>query len=157
MTYHDIDRIVARHFNVTVCELRSKSLKERIVLARDASMLLCHEILKASSNRLCRWYDKRSHSTTLRALKVAGNMRDTDKLYRARIVAADQDCREFFTRWPDRKQRFNLHYRVRAKGMILNTKTKTVSITEDQARILEDGQLKKLLIKHNYAIQYSIL
>ena len=157
MNFKDVNRIVARAFGINEQKIMSPIKKKDTILARSAAMLITHEVLRASSYRLCHYYKKKSHSTTLHAMTLARNMIDTDKTYRNNYYQALQKCIDFREKWPDRKQRFNLHYRVRAKGMILDTKTKTVSVTQEQARILEDSQLKILLQKHKYAIQFSIL
>ena len=157
MTYHDIDRIVARHFGVTVQEIHQDRKPDRIIYARSAAMYLCNRILKTSSKRLCKFYDKASHSTTLNALKTARDLMFSDPAYREKLLKSENECLEFQKAWPLLKQRYNLHYRVRSKGLVLDSKSKTVSITEDQIRILEHTQMQKLLHKHNYSIQFAIL
>jgi len=158
MNHHDIDRIVARYYKVKPAKIHSHSQQDHIILARAAAIRLNHDLLKYSFNRLCRLYDRKSHNTAGNAYRNACNMYDTDKNYRLLYDQAHADALKFLMSWGPKKQRYNLHYRLREKEIRLETKSKTVSITSDQEQLITgSGQLRKLLHKHNYSVQYAIL
>jgi hypothetical protein len=158
MKYQDTDRIIARNFGVKAKVLHSHSQVDHILLARAAAIKINHDLLKYSFNRLCRLYDRKSHNTAGNAYRNACNMYDTDKRFRAMYDQAHQEAIKFSQNWIPRKQRYNLHYRLREKEIRLETKSRVVSITADQETLISGSrQLKKLLKTHNYSVQYAIL
>ena len=158
MNYNDIDRIVARTFKIKVSTIHSNSHKVEVIFARAAAIKLSHDLLKYSFNRLSKVYNKRSHNTAGNAYRVAGNMYDTDPEFRALFDQARNKAKAFLDGWKPRKQRYNLHYRLREKEISVDNKSRTVSISPDQEHLISrSGQLAKLLKQHNYSVQYSIL
>ena len=158
MNYHDVHRIVARCFGLKVKELMSHSQSDQIIKVRSAAIRINHDLLKYSFNRLKRIYGKRSHNTIGNAYRNSCDLYDTDKLYRDLYDKAHAEAVIFLHSWKPRKQRYNLHYRLREKNLPVDSKHRTVSINpEQESLITASGQLKKLLKQHNYSVQYSII
>jgi len=158
MKYHDVHRIVARSFGMKVKELMSHSQSDQIIKVRSAAIRINHDLLKYSFNRLKRIYGKRSHNTIGNAYRNSCDLYDTDKQYRDLYDKAHAEALVFMNSWAPRKQRYNLHYRLREKNMPVDCKHRTVSINPDQESLITgSGQLRKLLKQHNYSVQYSIL
>lgn len=159
MTHLDINLIVARHFGTTPDELMY-SQKYTGSYPRCAAMLICHEVLKASTLKLRTWYHKNQHTTPMRALRVAHNRIDTDKCFRRLYKASLLEVQTAYNLEIEKKtikQIYNLNHRVREKGIVVRTRSRTLSCTEEQLNDVKDNQLKKLLDNHHYAIQLSIL
>ena len=156
ITPREIDRITARVFGITSKQLRSLSMKRKITDARGVAMFMCNKYIHASSNDLCRIYGKKSHSTTLNSLSRVNGHIDTDKIFRNKIDEIHKLISESIPHRKEIKQIYNLHYRIRQKGLTVDSKKRTVSLPPDEERKIEIGQLKKLLSQHNYIIQYSI-
>lgn len=157
MTHKDIDLIICRHFRTTISAIHSTSHAEKSTFPRCAAMLICREVLGYKYARIQASYDKQSHSTINNALKTARNMIDTSAEFREKYKHAHDEAIYLLPLLKNHKQRYNLHYRLRQKKVKVNTKSKTVSILPDQEAIIRELQLSRLLSKHNYSIQYSIL
>ncbi|MEX2174498.1 MAG: helix-turn-helix domain-containing protein [Pirellulaceae bacterium] len=71
---------VARHFEITVTELKGKSRQRRIAEARGLAMTLCRELTGASYAQIGRHFGNRDHTTVLHACKKvkAAAARDDD-------------------------------------------------------------------------------
>lgn len=156
MNHTYIDRIIARHFGIKE-NLHSRDKKTASIKARHAAMLLCSQVLGYSLHRIRRAYGRKSHSGIHHNLKVASNLYDTDRAFRAQYDAARAEAEAQLRAWKPTKQRYNLHYRLRQKGIQVNTKERMISIETNQESLIADaGQLRSLLEKHNYSIQYAI-
>jgi hypothetical protein len=157
MTYLEINDIVARHFGINTGEL----MTVRFCDARSAANLICVEVLKASTIKLAKWYGKNQHTTPMRAVRSARNLVETDKVFRLIYKAALMEVQYTYNAEISKKtikQIYNLNHRVREKGIIVRTRSRTLSISADHLDdISADSQLKKLLDKHHYAIQLSII
>ena len=156
MTYLDINTIVARHFLTTT----DKLMQARISDARSAANLICHEVLNASTIKLASWYNKRQHTTPMRAMRTAKGLIETNTTFRLLYKAASMEVQAAYNAEIEKKhikQIYNLNYRVRQKGMSVRTSSRTLSINADQLNEIEGTQLKKLLNKHHYVIQLSII
>ena len=159
MIYEDINTIVARHFDTTPY-LLMHSFKEHDCDARAAAFLICHLVLDASTLKLARWYGKRQHTTPMRAMRTAGNLVDTNKEFRSKYKASLFEVQATINAETEKKvikQIYNLNHRVRKKGIVVCTRSRTLSITEAQLKDINDPQLTKLLTNHHYTIQLSIL
>lgn len=157
MTYLDINNIVARHFNTTP----EKLMTARMCDARSAACLICHEVLKASTIKLAIWYNKHQHTTPMRAIRTARALIDTNITFRILYKAALMEVQIEYNAEAEKKeikQVYNLNYRVREKGIVVRTKSRTLSVNEEKFRDIQDDiQLNKLLDKHHYVIQLSIV
>jgi hypothetical protein len=157
MTHTDINRIIYKHFGIFK-HLNSYSLKQIAVNARFAAMLLCNEELGYSLHRIRRAYNRKSHSGVHHAITTCRNLCETDKAYRAKVEASRADVLRMKIELKHRKQRYNLHYRLRQKGIIVNTSDRMISLKPDQESLITTGNQPQRLIKqHNYLIQYTLL
>jgi len=59
--------VVAKHFQVTVAELKSKSRRKHVVEARSTAMYLCRTLTEASLAEIGRHFGSRDHTTVLHA------------------------------------------------------------------------------------------
>jgi hypothetical protein len=158
MNNRDIDRIVSRNFGVSVKLIHSSSHEEKIVIARAAAISLCRRYLNYRFTKLSKVYHKRSHNTSRDAVRNALNLIDTDKAFAYRYGVAAAQVEYAMDEWKTRKQKYNLHYRLRQKDIPVEPKNQTISIRADQEQLITKSiQLKKLLKTHNYSIQYSIV
>lgn len=157
MTPRDVNRVVARHFRISYEMIMKGNDKKRSVPARAAAMLLCRDLLKLSSLKQRKVYGKNAWSTILHNWKLASDLTETDPRYRKHLEDARNELMALQQRQRDRKQEYNLHFRVRKKGIRVQAKDRTIICTEEQAAGLSDRQTMKLIRKHKYAIQLSLL
>jgi len=158
MNYHDVDRLVARNFKIKVHLIHSSSHEKHIILARAAAIKINRDLLRLSFVKLSKIYNKRSHNTSSHSYKVANDSIDTDKDFRAKYTKALEEAMTFKATWKPRKQKYNLHYRLREKEIQVETKSRTISIRPDQEKLITgSSQLKKIIKSHNYQVQYSII
>jgi hypothetical protein len=152
-----IDRIVSQITGVSVELIHTDGGPREVCDARNLAMLKCKQFAGMGSVKLRKYYGKDSHTTILSDLKSARNQIETNT--GARLYAADVDCRVelLMKKRLEKKQCYNLHYRIRQKGLLLDMKSKTVSIHPDRRLELEKGQLMKLIKQHGYSVQYSII
>lgn len=159
MNHSDINRIVAEQFNTTPEELMN-ARGYAGSYPRCAAMLICHELLHASTLKLKEWYGKRQHTTPLRALITARNRIQCDKDFRIRYNAALLLVKALQTQENDKKQSkkvYNLNHRVKQKGFNASTRSHTIQCTADKLDQLNGKQLGKLLNDHHYVIQLQLL
>ncbi len=158
MNHHDINRITARHWKTRVQEINRKTRINQVLFPRLAAMLLCRQVLNMTLHQIRRAYSKKAVSTIYQVLQSACNLYDTDKHFRSRYDAAKAEAIRLLPVFRSRRQRYNLHYRIRQKEFVVNNKHKAISITQEQEHdLIEDPQLRRLLKEHNYSVQYSIL
>jgi len=158
MNSRDIDRIVSKNFGISTKLIHSSSHEDKIVMARAAAISLCRKYLGYPFTRLSKIYHKRSHNTSRDAVRNVENLIATNKAFAHRYGIACAQVEYAMDEWKTRKQRYNLHYRLRQKNIPVEPKNQTISISPDQEKlILNSRQLKKLLKQHNYSIQYSIV
>ena len=67
LTVSQITRTVARHFGVSVKELRSSSRQSALALPRQCAMLLCRERTESSLTAIGKYFAGRNHTTVLHA------------------------------------------------------------------------------------------
>lgn len=158
MNHTDINRIVARHWGIRSRDINLPTRKNEILFPRLAAMLLCRRLLKMTMHQIRKAYAKRAVSTIHQVLDSASNLYDTHKQFRTRFDATHAEAIELMPEFRERRQRYNLHYRIRQKKFRVTTPSKTISITHSQEQDLnQDPQLRRLLKEHNYSVQYSIL
>lgn len=158
MNSRDIDRIVSKNFGVSTKLIHSASHEDRIVMARAAAIALCRKYLSYPFTRLSKIYQKRSHNTSRDAVRNVENLIATNKAFAHRYQIACAQVEYALDEWKTRKQRYNLHYRLRQKDIPVEPKNQTISIRPDQeVMITKSTQLKRLLKQHNYSIQFSIV
>jgi hypothetical protein len=158
MNHQDINRIVSRHFGIRSRDINLPTRKDEILFPRLAAMLLCRQVLKMTLHQIRKAYGKRAVSTIHGALASAGNIYGSRKQFRIRFDAAHAEAITLLPEFRERRQRYNLHYRIRQKKFRVTTPHKTISITHSQEQDLnQDPQLRRLLKEHNYSVQYAIL
>lgn len=159
MTHKEINTIIARHFGTTP-ELLMHSMKDVDSNARIFAYLICHEVLGTSSNRLAKLYGKHQHTTPMRGIHTAKGLAETNQTLRKMYKAALLEVQSAYQAEIEKKtikQIYNLNHRVREKGISVRTRSRTLSISENDLSGIQDTQLKKLLDKHHYAIQFTII
>jgi hypothetical protein len=117
-------------------------------------------VLGTSSNRLAKLYGKNQHTTPMRGLVTAKGLVETNKTLRLMYKSAMHEVQSAYNAEIEKKtikQIYNLNHRVREKGISVRTRSRTLSISENDLIDIKDTQLKKLLDKHHYAIQFTII
>ena len=66
---NDIQKQSAKHYNITVSDLSSKSRKQHMVLARQMAIFIAHELTTLSLTNIGKHFGNRDHSTVLHAIK----------------------------------------------------------------------------------------
>ena len=157
MNHTYINRIVFKHFGIKE-NLNTYTRLTIAVKARFAAMLLCKEELGYTLMKIKKAYNRKSHSSVHNAIVTAHNLIDTDPQYNANVSAARAEVKRTIIEFRKAKQRYNLHYRLRQKGIKVDSQERLISIETNQENLIADAQqLRSLLEKHNYLIQYSIL
>lgn len=80
-----IQKSVAEHFKVTVDEMKDKTRKKEIVVARQTAMYFAKHHTNLSLKAIGYHFGKRDHTTVLHAIESVNNMIDTDKDFKAAI------------------------------------------------------------------------
>ncbi|HEX8547422.1 MAG TPA: chromosomal replication initiator protein DnaA [Cytophagaceae bacterium] len=78
-----IQKYVADYFNVTVENLKAKTRKREIVVARQVSMYFAKEYTNLSLKSIGYCFGNRDHSTVIHALTSVNDMMDTDRKFNA--------------------------------------------------------------------------
>jgi len=76
-----INTVVAKIFNVSTEDMKSKTRKREICDARQAAMFFYKEYTKLSLEKIGRNFGNRDHSTVIHAIEAVNNLLDTDKSY----------------------------------------------------------------------------
>jgi len=156
LTMIQINKIVAKEFNITPQRIMGISTRQQVATPRNVAMLMCQRYLGWSSLVIQYYFKKKSHTTILSNLKRAKNLIDTDKSLNLKVQAIEKELSEKIESNRIDKQRYNLHHRLREKELRVNTQHKTVSLSPDEEEKIKSGQLLKLLQTHHYSVQYSI-
>ena len=85
ITTGEIQRVVARHYSLTVSQLVSRSNSPRIVVPRQIAMYLCMELTKSSLPRTGRAFGGRHHTTVLHAVRKISRLIKKDPLLHSTI------------------------------------------------------------------------
>lgn len=81
-----IQKLVAEHFEVTVDEMKDKTRKKEIVVARQTAMYFAKNHTNLSLKAIGYHFGKRDHTTVLHAIESVNNMIDTDKEFKVTIA-----------------------------------------------------------------------
>ncbi|HNX87731.1 MAG TPA: helix-turn-helix domain-containing protein [Paludibacteraceae bacterium] len=157
MTHYDIDKIVARRFGITVRRLTTGTDRRKATIARAMAVMLCYDVLKLSTLKLKKIYGKQAHSTIIENIQTARNLAETNRGYRTILDACRHEIEMKSSRSKIRKQCYNLHYRIREKGIRIDSKQKTISVTEGEMIKISDRQTRRLIDRYHYSIQLSLL
>ena len=85
ITIGEIQRVVARHYSLTVSQLVSRTRSPRIVVPRQIAMYLCRKLTKASLPQTGRAFGKMDHSTVHHAVRKISRLLEDDPQLRSTI------------------------------------------------------------------------
>ena len=88
----DIASLTARHFGLRLSDLRSKSRRRPVVVARDVAIYLCRQLARESLTRIGEFFGGRDHTTVMHACRKAEELLEADPAARQ---AVDQLQRKF--------------------------------------------------------------
>jgi chromosomal replication initiator protein len=80
-----IANYTARHFTLTVTELKSASRRQAIVQARDVAMFLARQLTSKSLDEIGRFFGGRDHTTVLHGCRKTEQMIKTDQAIRQAV------------------------------------------------------------------------
>lgn len=80
-----IQEVIARHFNLELDALRSKSRKRHIVQARHIAMYCSKHFTGASLTNIGEHFGKRDHSTVIHACRTVEDLMDTDQQFKKQV------------------------------------------------------------------------
>jgi chromosomal replication initiator protein len=90
---HDITDAVSQVFGVTERELRSKSRKAEVVMARQVAMYLCRKILGSPLKKIGLYFGGRDHSTVIHSLEKVDKFVEEDVDLREKIEKIEKMLR----------------------------------------------------------------
>ena len=81
ITIDIITKAVASYFKLTLGDIKGKSRKKEVALARHIAMFMSHKILKKTLEEIGEYFENRDHSTVIHGIKKVQNMsKDNAKL-----------------------------------------------------------------------------
>ena len=87
VSVESIKQLVARHFNLPVEKLHSKTRLREVVVARQLSMYLAKTYTNNSLKSIGDSFGGRDHSTVIHSLKAVQDLMDTDLLFKDNVTA----------------------------------------------------------------------
>ena len=78
VSIESITKTVASYFKITLGDIKGKSRKKEVALARHISMFMSHKILKKTLEEIGEFFDNRDHSTVIHGIKKIQNLMRTD-------------------------------------------------------------------------------
>lgn len=69
LSIDDITKTVASYFKLTLGDIKGKSRKKEVALARHIAMYMGHKILKKTLEEIGEYFDNRDHSTVIHGIK----------------------------------------------------------------------------------------
>jgi len=78
-----IQKFVSEYFAVTIDQMKDKTRKREIVIARQVAMYFAKEYTNMSLKSIGNHFGGRDHSTVIHALTSVSDLMDTDKKFRA--------------------------------------------------------------------------
>jgi chromosomal replication initiator protein len=85
ITLDFIQKVVAEHFDVSQDEMRDKTRKRNIVMARQLSMFLAKNLTNQSLKVIGEYFGGRDHSTVIHSCKAVQDMLDTDPAFQGKV------------------------------------------------------------------------
>ncbi len=82
LTMRHIVMAVARHFHVTMADLKGQSRRQHLVHARGIAMVLCRQLTGCSYNDIGDFFSSRDHSTVLHACRKTEGVLEQDSALR---------------------------------------------------------------------------
>ena len=78
LTIETITKTVAAYFKLTLGDIKGKSRKKEVALARHIAMFMSHKILKKTLEEIGEYFDNRDHSTVIHGIKKVQNLSKDD-------------------------------------------------------------------------------
>ncbi|MEM7174002.1 MAG: chromosomal replication initiator protein DnaA [Bacteroidota bacterium] len=85
ITPHYLQELVADHYNVTLPQLKSKSRKREIVIARHVAMYLIKEHTNLSHKTVGQQFGGKDHTTVIYAQKAINSLLETDHYFKTQF------------------------------------------------------------------------
>jgi chromosomal replication initiator protein len=81
ITVESITKAVASHFKLALGDIKGKTRKKEVALARHMAMYMSHKILKKTLEEIGEYFDNRDHSTVIHGIKKIQNLiKDDSKI-----------------------------------------------------------------------------
>ena len=81
LTIDSIAKTVSNYYKMTLGDIKGKSRKKEVALARHIAMYMCHKILKKTLEEIGEFFDNRDHSTVIHGIKKIQNLlKDNSKI-----------------------------------------------------------------------------
>lgn len=81
ITIESITKAVSAHYKIPLGDIRGKTRKKEVALARHISMFMIHKILKKTLEEIGEFFENRDHSTVIHGIKKIQNLvKDDSKL-----------------------------------------------------------------------------
>lgn len=74
LTIESISKNVANYYKITLGDIKGKSRKKEVALARHIAMFMSHKILKKTLEDIGEFFDNRDHSTVIHGIKKIQNL-----------------------------------------------------------------------------------
>lgn len=91
-----IQKVVAEHFKLRVCDLRSKKRKKTITQPRQIAMYLARSFTSSSYPELGIHFGGKDHTTILHAVKTIEKKKDADPDLKAHIATISQQLEQMY-------------------------------------------------------------
>lgn len=91
-----IQRVVCRHYGVTLADLLSPRRHASIVLPRHVAIYLARKLTERSLPEIGRRFGRRDHTTALSAVRRINRMIGRDAAFAAEIAALQSDLEAFY-------------------------------------------------------------
>lgn len=81
LTVESITKAVSSYFKITLGDIKGKSRKKEVALARHIAMYMSHKILKKTLEEIGEFFENRDHSTVIHGIKKMQNLiKDDSKI-----------------------------------------------------------------------------
>lgn len=81
ITVESITKAVSGYYKIPMGDIRGKTRKKEVAMARHISMFMCHKILKKTLEEIGEFFENRDHSTVIHGIKKIQNLvKDDTKL-----------------------------------------------------------------------------
>ena len=74
ITIESITKAVASFYKLALGDIKGKTRKKEVALARHIAMYMCHKILKKTLEEIGEYFDNRDHSTVIHGIKKVQNL-----------------------------------------------------------------------------------
>ena len=94
VTIEEIQKVICRHFNIGLGELKSKRRSSNITLPRHLAMYLCRKHTSAPSSFIGFKFGGRDHSTVIQALKSVERKIKQDPWILASLLTIEKNLQD---------------------------------------------------------------